>query len=402
MKKLLVPLGLAAACFSPAPLWAQASLTLDQALELAIRHSPGLAAAATEVEAADGALQQAGLRRNPELTTSIEDLRTRSRTSTATLGLPLERGGKREARVRVAERARELAQADLALVRAELRARVIEAYFKLLVAQERSRLAADSVEIAQRARDAIRKRVAAGKASPVEDTRAAVDLANTRLEASEAVAEWQTQRYQLALLLGQGSPGFERVDAAVGSGPTRPALEALLAQLDDSPSLHSARLERERRIALAEVEQSKTVADWTLTVGAKKNNELGQTQAVLGLTVPLPVFDRNQGALREALRRSDKASDELDALRLRLMAELQEASNRLGMARQSLQTLKDIVLPAAQQTYEVASKGLEAGKFGFLEVLDAQRSLLQARARYLNTLASAYQAAAVIDRIVGR
>lgn len=402
MKKLLLPLGLAAACFSPAPVWAHNPLTLEQALELAALNSPGLAAAGKEIDAAEGALRQAGLRRNPELTTSIEDFRARTRTTTTTIGLPIELGGKRPARVAAAARSKDLAVADLDLVRAELRARVIATYFSVLVAQERSQLAADSVEIAQRAKDAIGKRVAAGKASPVEDTRATVDLANTRLEASEANAELLTQRYNLALTLGQQSPAFDRVGGDAGSAPTRPALETLLDQLEDSPSLRTARLERERRIALVEVEQSKATPDLTVSLGAKKNNELGQTQAVVGLAIPLPLFDRNQGAILEALRRSEKASDELNAVRLRLMAELQEASNRLAMTRQSIQTLQETVLPAAQQTLEAASKGLEAGKFGFLEVLDAQRSLLQARARYLNTLAGAYQAAAVIDRIVGR
>jgi cobalt-zinc-cadmium efflux system outer membrane protein len=60
------------------------------------------------------------------------------------------------------------------------------------------------------------------------------------------------------------------------------------------------------------------------------------------------------------------------------------------------------VLPAAQQAHDAATRGFEAGKFGFIEVLDAQRSLLQARARYLSALSSAHQAAAAIDRLLGR
>ncbi|MDD0812886.1 TolC family protein [Curvibacter sp. RS43] len=402
MNKFLWPLGLAAAIFSPAPLWAQNALTLDQALELAAARSPSLFAAAKEIEAADGAVRQAGLRRNPEWSSSVEDLRARTRTTTTLIGLPVELGDKRPARVAAAERSKDLAVADLALARAELRARVTAAYFGVLLAQERRSLAADSAAIAQRAKDAIGKRVAAGKASPVEDTRARVDLANSQLEAAEAQAELQTQRFSLALLLGQTSPSFERVAGEASAAPQRPALEALLAQLNNAPSLHTARLERERRIALVAVEQSKSTPDVLVSLGAKRNNEQGLTQAVLGLSIPLPVFDRNQGAILEALRRSEKASDELEATRLRLMAELQEAASRLAMAEQSLQTLQETVLPAAQQTYEAASKGLEAGKFGFLELLDAQRSLLQARSRYLNTLAGAHQAAAVIDRILGR
>jgi cobalt-zinc-cadmium efflux system outer membrane protein len=133
----------------------------------------------------------------------------------------------------------------------------------------------------------------------------------------------------------------------------------------------------ERRRALVDVERTKAKPDVVVSLGAKRVNEQGLTQAVVGIAIPLPVFDRNQGSILEAPRRSEKASDELEANRLRLVAELQEASNRLFVARTSLQTLQDTVLPSAEQAYDAASKGLEAGKFGFLEVLDAQRSLLQ-------------------------
>ena len=64
--------------------------------------------------------------------------------------------------------------------------------------------------------------------------------------------------------------------------------------------------------------------------------------------------------------------------------------------------LRGTVLPAAQQAYDAATTGFEAGKFGFLDVIDAQRSLLQARARTLNTLVAAWQAATTIDRLLGR
>ena len=123
---------------------------------------------------------------------------------------------------------------------------------------------------------------------------------------------------------------------------------------------------------------------------------------MVGVSIPLPLFDRNQGSIYEATKLADKAGDEMEATRLRLASEVQQASSRLGVARTSLNTLQTTVLPAAESAYEAATKGFEAGKFGFIDVLDAQRSLLAARSRYLNTLAAAYQAATAIDRIVGQ
>src|SRR4051812_19970943 len=114
MRNLLLPLGLAAALLSPVPARAQTAstpLTLEQALEQAARRSPTLAAAAKEVEAADGALRQAGTWRNPAFNASVEDTRRATRTTTATLDFPLELGGKRAARTAVAQRTRDIAVA---------------------------------------------------------------------------------------------------------------------------------------------------------------------------------------------------------------------------------------------------------------------------------------------------
>lgn len=402
MRRILRPFGLAAALAGPVPLWAQTTLTLDQALEQAASRSPTIAAAIKDVEAAEGAASQAAAWRNPEFNATMEDTRRQTRTTTATVDLPLELGGKRAARVSAADRAKDVAAAELGNARGEVRSQVFAAYFATLVAQERAKLAADSSEIAARAADAVGKRVAAGKVSPVEETRARVDLANAQLEAAEAAAELQTARHTLAARLGDSEPQFDRVAGEAGAAPSKPPFNELVTRLEAAPSLAVGRMEVERRKALVDVERSKATPDLTLSVGAKRDSELGLTQAVVGFSLPLPLFDRNRGAVTEAARRAEKASAELEAARLRLLAELQDASNRLTVAATSLSTLQSTVLPSAQQAYDAASKGFEAGKFSFIEVIDAQRSLLQARSRYLTTLAAAYQAAAVIDRIVGR
>src|SRR3954471_10633708 len=131
MRTLLLPLGLAALWLSPpvasaqpatTPLPHVARLTLEQAQDLAAAHSPDLSAARREVEASDGGVQQARALRNPELNATVEDTRSATRTTTTTLGFPLELGGKRAARVGAAERSRELAGAQLAEAGARLRA----------------------------------------------------------------------------------------------------------------------------------------------------------------------------------------------------------------------------------------------------------------------------------------
>ena len=408
MRSLVLPLGLAALLLSPfvLPLSARAQpeafLTLERAQALAASRSFAVSAAQREVDASDGAVRQAGAFRNPELNASIEDTQRATRTTTATLGFPIELGGKRAARLTAAERGRELAQAELSNVRAQLRADVVRAFFGVLVAQERVALTASAADLAARGADAIGKRVVAGKASPVDESRARVDQANAQLEAAEAAGELQSARQALAVLWGDPVPQFGAVQGDIESMPTRAPAPELARELDASPGLLTRRIEADRRRALADVERSKGVPDLTVSVGAKRDNELGRTQAVVGVSIPLPLFDRNQGATHEALRLAEKASDDHQAARIRVSNELQQASNQLAVAGTSAQTLKSTVLPAAQHAYDAATRGYEAGKFGFLDVIDAQRALLQARARYLTALSTAHQAATAIDRLLGR
>jgi cobalt-zinc-cadmium efflux system outer membrane protein len=139
----------------------------------------------------------------------------------------------------------------------------------------------------------------------------------------------------------------------------------------------------------------------TVSIGAQRVEELGRNQAIVGLSVPLPLFDRNQGNLLEALRRTDKARDELAATEIRLSTELAQAHERLKALSLEVSSLQTEILPGAQSAYEAASKGYELGKFSFLEVLDAQRTFFQARSQYLRALAEAHRAAAEIDRVLG-
>jgi outer membrane protein, heavy metal efflux system len=380
---------------------AAAGLTLQHAITLALSANAELAAATRELEAGDAAVMQGRARPNPELSLLLEDTRSATRTTTLQLSQPIETGGKRAARIEAAERGRDIASAELAARRAELRAVVVLAFRDVLVAQERIALADDATALAARAVDAASKRVLAGKVSPVEETRARVAESAVRLESVQAQAQWRSARLRLAALWGQSTPRFERADGTAAEPPALPIREAIEARAAASPQLRRAQLEVQRRRALAEVERARGVPDLTLSVGVKRDRELGRNQAVIGLALPLPVFDNNRGNLLEALRREDKARDELAATRTRLVSEALQAREQLGAARAEAQALQDDILPGAQSAYQASAKGFELGKFGFLDVLDAQRTLFQARAQHLNALAQAHRAAAEIDKLLG-
>ncbi|SFP30342.1 outer membrane protein, cobalt-zinc-cadmium efflux system [Variovorax sp. OK605] len=384
-------------------------LNLQGAIAMALQANPGLSSAAREQDATEAAIVQAGAWPNPTLDAQVEDLRRDNRTTTLQLSQPIELGGKRAARVTAAERARDQAASALAARRAEVRAATVTAFFEVLTAQERLRLAQDSVGLAQTGTRAAANRVAAGKVSPLEETRARVAEAGIRVELLQAEGTLRSARQQLAASWGNPSPRFTQVDGAVDQLPAMAPPHDAQARLADAPVLRQARLEVERRRALSDLEQARRVPDLTVSLGAKRvpssEGEMGggrRNQVVLGLSVPLPIFDTNRGNVAEALSREEKARDDLAAAELQLGTDVAQATERLRSARATAQTLQRDALPGAESAYRAATKGFELGKFSFLEALDAQRTLFQVRAQYLLALADAHRAAGELDRLLGR
>jgi cobalt-zinc-cadmium efflux system outer membrane protein len=143
------------------------------------------------------------------------------------------------------------------------------------------------------------------------------------------------------------------------------------------------------------------VPDLTVTLGAKRDAELGRTQAVMGVSIPLPLMDRQQAQVTQALRREDQAREQWVAASVRLQLEVSQAAEKLGLAREQVLLLRREVLPAAQSAVDVAMKGYELGKFAFIDVLDAQRTLSQLRQQAVRHTADAFRAAAELERLLG-
>jgi cobalt-zinc-cadmium efflux system outer membrane protein len=378
-----------------------APLTLQQVLALVFDASAELAAARYELAAVEAALLQAGTLPNPVIALSVEDTRRQTRETTAQISQPVELGGKRAARVLAAERGRDVVAAELMAKRAEIHAAVVAAFFDLVAAQERFRLAEEAIDVAKRGTHTAGRRVAAGKISPVEETRARVAESGVRLELNQAKSALASARRSLAATWGNPTPRFTHADGRIDALPALPALNELARRVSEAPALARARLEIERRQALANLETSRRVPDVTVSVGVKRSEELGNNQAIVGVAIPLPLFDSNRGNELEALRRVDKAREEYATAAIRLQNDVAQAHERLYLARQEAQILQKDIVPSAQSAYDAATKGFEFGKFSFLDVLDAQRTLLQAKSQYLRALSEAHRAAADIERFVG-
>ncbi|MCX7185463.1 MAG: TolC family protein [Nitrosospira sp.] len=394
------------------------ALTLRDAVRFALQHNPELAAFAKEMRALEGVTLQAGLLRNPELVVNIENVgnvqklqgdvnsshavaqEVVQQLSTIRLNQLIELGGKRPARVAAASLGQEVAGKDYEFRRVELIARVANVFIEVLAGQERLRLAEETSQLAQKVVNTVARRVQAGKVPPIEETRAGVALSTTRIELVQAQRDLAAARKRLTLLWGNPSPQFSKALGDLGSLVTLPSFEALEERVLASPMAQRSMKNLEQRKAMLTVEQTRRIPNLTLGGGALHHAQLGGTTIVAGLMVPLPLFDRNQGNLREAYQRVDKAIDEQAATDLRLKTELTQAYEALSAAQNEIKVLRNEILPAARSAFEVTNRGYELGKFGYLEVLDTQRTLFQNQVLYVRALANYQRLVNELERLI--
>jgi outer membrane protein, heavy metal efflux system len=155
------------------------------------------------------------------------------------------------------------------------------------------------------------------------------------------------------------------------------------------------------RRAQVEVARSKAVPDLTASGGVRYLNEVKEGTFVLGFSLPLPLFDRNQGGIQEAYARLSKAELERRAAEVRVSTALSDAYQNLVSAVNEVSTLQNEVLPAAQEAFQATQEGYRLGKFGLLDVLDVQRTFFETRGRYLEALATYHKAVADLERLSG-
>ena len=376
-----------------------APIDLPAAIRLALAQ-PGVRAAGHEVAAAEAASAQAGRPPNPELQVLREGQEAGKRTTTVQLNQPLELGGKRQARVALARGALQLADGELRTRRLDVRADVIAGFHEAVVAERKKELAEALAALARRSAEVTAKRVAAGKVSPIDETRARLAALDAAAELQQAAAALAVAKARLSALTGQPADALVLAQAPYELPAPEP-LAALRARAGEAGSIRRARGQLAVQEAQAQVERAARIPDLTVSVGTQRDEQAGRRQTVLGLSLPLPLFNRNEDALRAALSRSDRARDELAAAETATAAALAAAHARYEAARNEAALLRQDVVPQALSAYELTLKGFEHGKFSFLDVLDAQRTWFQAQSRRWNSTLEAWRALAEIERIAG-
>ncbi|HEY8154820.1 MAG TPA: TolC family protein [Myxococcota bacterium] len=383
-------------------------LRLEQALAAALLRNPELAADAYEVRAREAALLQAGAFPNPTLSLEVEDFAgsgpfsgVESAQTTLLLGQLIELGGKRAARVDLAAADRDLAAWDHEVRRIDVLVRTADEFVDLLAAQERLRLADEALELARSMQRAASLRLRAGIGSPAEGIRAEVQVDVASVDREHTEHELATARQALAAMWSGEEPHFERAAGDLEQLPIAPSAEEVAQLLEASPSVARWRTQLARRDALRARATSDRIPDVTLIAGPRRLSGPDDTALVVGVAIPLPLWNRSRGAIAEAEHRVAKTVAEARASRVRAVMDLAEARIGLQASTEEAHLLRTRVLPGSERAVEALRRGYEQGRFAQVEVLDAERARLGAREQYLGALVEAHHNAQQIERLTG-
>jgi len=384
-------------------------VTLRTALALALEQNPELAAFSWDVRSAEAKILQARLRPNLELGIQTEDFwgtkqskgLSRSQT-TLQLSQIIELGRKRRARVREATLGRELATLDYETKRLDVLKKTAQAFVDALAAQRRVELAEENVNLAAGLLPDIQKRIEAGKASTVERTRSDVVVASARIEADQARRALIVARQHLAAQWGSTEAHFLRVVGDLDRVEALPLLGRLILSLTNNPEIERWAPETERREAAVRLQLAEAVPNLTLFGGPRYHAEGDEYTNVIGFSLPLPFWNRNQGAILDARYQLAKAADERLSAVTRLSTELSDAYQTVQRTANEIRILKESVLPGAESAAQALQEGYLAGRYSYLEVNEARRTLTAARLQYLQALTDYHKAVAEIEALTAR
>jgi outer membrane protein, heavy metal efflux system len=407
--RILVVLALICALASGAsPLGARSlhHLTLEQALELAERHHPQLAEARARVEAAEGRARQAGTFPSPEAVARMESAPMTSRAAREAeyLGgiaqpVPL---GRRLSRARDAEwLERERLLQELNLKQNELRRRVHSAFATALYQEQAFLLQREIVSHAEQGVETTKALLEAGDALPEELARMELELARAHVERRRAESMREQAMAALGAEIGDPQLELQSLEGSLDAAFQLPALRLLAREVASHPSLNLAEAEVRAGQARIDLAKAERIPDIRVELLYRRLEHHKQNAFDVGVSMPLPVFDRNQGRIHAA--RSELAAAEARSRQARndLQLRLRHSYAQWNGALEQARMMKEEMLPRAAVILKSAEARYEQGDTSLAALLPIRRDWAAAQLDYLESLREVMQAWAELRAVSG-
>lgn len=368
-------------------------LSLDEAIGMALGNSPRIQGVEAGILAAKGERRQASAFPNPSLGMDVENIGGTGSYNGAdsaeiTIGASqlVELGGKRSARMAIADAGQDMAAYDQTAAQLDLIRDVKVAFANAVAAQEQVVIAEQQVSLANDVLNTVTKRVDAAAEPVIQKNKARVSLSNAQIAYEKAKREKMATAKNLFNLWGAAPSDVPLAKGqfyAIEKPETNTRIEdVLMGSVDHKRQIAAVNQAK----SVIDLEKANAVPDPSFNVGVRELRQNNDQALVVGFSVPLPVFNINGGNIAKARAEAVKADADRRGLLLDKRDKFNDYTQQLESSYVAASAIKNEVLPQAEEAFSQAKRGYNAGKFAYLEVLDAQRTLVETKQSYIESL----------------
>ena len=380
-------------------------ISLEEALKIAIEKNPQLQSTRDQVDAAIGSLRQSKLYPNPVLGLLAEEIQSNElglNQSQNLVGItqPIITGGKRGLGIKVNEKSKEKNEFERDAVLLNVIADTKKAFYKVIGDQEGLAIAKKVEEIAKGIYESEKARFEAGEVAITNVLRAEVELSKARNLVSNAEGNLQNSIKELQTVMGIPE---EIIDGSTGKLLSRPA-ELSLPELElkmnnNQPFLKASKKNIEIAETQLSLEKRQVIPDINLSAGYKRLTQENVDTVQMGVEIPAPFFNRNQGNIQKGKALSRKAKSENLSVYNDLLFQLKKNFNSYNVERKRVIEYRDKILPKAEESLKLITRGYKEGEFDYIDLLDAQRTWAETRISYIDSLKNLNMLIADIERL---
>ena len=397
----LMLLGAPARPFAQTPV---STLTLDEAMSLAGAANPTVRAKEFEVQAVGANEITAALRPNPSANFLAEQFGSGNVAVTQytfNVGQPIELGGKRQRRIDSARAATKVTGLELADLRRQLIFQVKKSFSDILVAREALALTEQNLTALDELERVQRLRAEKGDISGLELLRIEVERFAFERDTADVRQALRAAKIALRTAVGQEriAEQFEIVGELTFPEVARSRSELYRMALDARPDLRAAQAAREK--ARADISLAKANA-WGDVTPQIEYQRIGPDNTIgFGFSLPIKLFDRNQGEIARTQAEAKRAEATREALLAQALAEVDLALAAVTTERAKVSLLRDTYLPKIKQARDTVEFAYQRGGVTLLDYLDAQRNYREKSLEYFRSLGNYHTAIYQLESAIG-
>lgn len=382
-------------------------LDFDTAVQWTLEHSLKLKTSEYSIRSSAADVQQATLMPNPIFSYQLDQFGgchhwkgLSGCQAYYTLSQLFELGGKRKFRTAAASHFYYASLEDYEASQLKILNTLKKSFLETMAAQEQLKLAHEEKLMAIKAFEITKEQIQAGKINPIELIRAEITLCNAEIKEENGQTEWLAFKEDLSAFWSAEEMDFDYLDYPFYERTLPQPLENYLHAIDQNPVYIKAQWDFSAALEIIKLEKSRRIPDIEVSAGYESQEGPFADGLTIGISLPLPIFDRNQGGIARASAEAAEAKNEMNRIWLALKSKLSVHHKKLMRAYTEVDKLCNRILKSANQAYKLTEEGFQESKYDYLDVVEAQYGVYEVQSQYITALKNYHLIKADLDYAV--